>query len=256
MGVLLLTVLSVCPSFECAANTVPCGQEKPGSEWQVLLGVTNYFSKLEESGDEIKSLNAVARALIPSWDNPTTFSDWRDKGMLADIWGGLGKNISTHLVSYVLVGGGIGTIKNHKGYSSLVGPLHAAVDFGRSEVFIEIGLDYYPWGKTNLVRSRKGLLGRVWESLAQSKVYLEMATGYSFQTANARVRTQCLGGIVRLNYVQEDSFSLPYVSPRIGTDTPISDRVDLSSTLGYSFCGTHEKECNGPTLSTFLRVKF
>jgi hypothetical protein len=251
-----LLVSGLCSLAFSASDANPCEQEEAAFKWQALVGIATYFSKLDESESEIKQLNRFAGLLLPSWESPTTFSDWRDDGLLDDIYIGFGRRVGSHCVAYGLLGGGTATIKNHDRHMSLFGPLRTKVDFSRSEIFTEVGIDCYPWGATNLVRSHNGLFGRVWDSLAQSKVYLEMAGGFSFQTAGVRVEVQDLVHILQFKYAEEESFSLPYMSPRIGMDTPITKRVDLSSSVGYTFCGAHARECNGPIVSTFLRIKF
>jgi hypothetical protein len=99
------------------ARQLGCGAKEPSQEefsrnWYIGFGATNYHPLLRESEGQIdRQLNRLFD-WMPSWEEPTTFADWRDRCYLWDMTVGLGADITPKTTLMVWTGGATATIKN------------------------------------------------------------------------------------------------------------------------------------------------
>jgi hypothetical protein len=225
-------------------------------QWFIFGGLMNYQTRLEESEAQIDAeINGLFGKVIPRWKEPTTFKDWSDDLKLWDAWIGVGRDISPKWNWFVDAGGGAGTIENSERYYPLLIPLTINVDFERTELFAEAGLDWYPWGKpeksTN-VQTGSGFA----RSLKATRPYLSLAAGYNHQTAIADVRIDApiIGQIVRIK--DEQSYDMLYLNPRVSIETPITKKTSINFTFGYIFFDEHAEEFNSFASGVFLKYRF
>ena len=125
--------------------------EKPALKNQrnrfLLFGLVNPHPRLKESEARIdRQINNTLGALLPSWEDPTTFRDWADEWRIANILLGYGENINEKLTWFVATTWAEGTIESKERFSPLGLPLDVAVKFTRNTWIVEGGMEYYPWG--------------------------------------------------------------------------------------------------------------
>jgi len=221
--------------------------------WQVFVAAANLWPRLDETEAKIDRLinNGVGR-LCPRWEEPRTFSDWRDDGMLWDFQLGVGRDIADKWTWYAAAGGAFGHQPNSHRYFPLGLPMKIGVDFDRSAWFVTSGLDYYPWGVPEYPEDGPSILA----CLRAAKPYVEGAIGYVY----LKGRAECSFALPLLgefaHYQDKAQYDLFYLSPRLGVDIPVSKRNSVSVAAGPLLFTTHEHEFNNVSIYTVLRHRF
>ena len=253
LGYFVLTALLI-PIQVMANDETPMRENR----WFVFGGLMNYHTRLEESEREIdEQINGVFGKLICGWREPQTFKDWSDAWLLWDGYVGFGRDISPKWDWCVDFGGGAGTVKNRETYHPLGLRLKSAIDFARTEAFVEGTIDCYPWGKPVWAGNDSAPTGSgIMNAVRSTRPYLSVVSGYNHQTAEADVRLTLpvLGYIVRQK--QQDVYDLFYVCPRVSAEMPVSKNNFLNFTIGYAFFTEHPTEFNSVCIGTFFKHKF
>jgi hypothetical protein len=216
-----------------------------------FIGTSNYHLRLEESEDQIdRELNALFGAVLPKWDNPTTFKDWSDEFRIWDLWGGYGQDINESLSWTIYGGGGLGTIRNSKTYYPLLVPTDIDADFTRKSIFVGTSLRWWPVGRPE--KRAKGLAA----SLKAARPVAEINLGYTRQwsIADVKVKLPLLGEALRIE--QEDRYHLLWASPRAGLEIPINRDDSINVLGGYQFFHEHGAEFDGVILEAFFSRRF
>lgn len=222
--------------------------------WYVAIGFSNYYPGLRESEAKInKQLNAPL-GIIPGWEKPTTFADWRDRSLLWDATIGAGRDLSPKLTLMFWTGGAAGTIKSKARY----GFLSTDIRFTRISTFLTPELFWYPHGKIDY-DALDNLKGgqRIRTALASIKPFLSFASGYTFVRAKADARLQLplVGTFFRRK--ESEDHHMYMVSPRLGLEMPLGKRTSLTMSGIYYFFGpNHSREYNGPCFSFSIRRQF
>jgi len=230
----------------------------PLNRWFVFGGVMNYHTRLEESERQIdQQINGVLGKLIYGWNAPRTFKDWSDEWLLWDAFVGFGRDIGPKWDWCVDFGGGAGTVKNRDTYYPLGLRLKSAIDFTRTEMFIEGTIDCYPWGKPALARNHSAPTGSgIMNALRSTKPYLSVVSGYNHQTSEVRVdlKLPVVGDLVQQK--QQDAYDLFYVCPRVSAELPVTKKDFLNFTVGYVFFAEHPREFNSICAGVFWKHRF
>lgn len=222
--------------------------------WYFGLGSTNYHPRLRESEGQIdRQLNRVF-GWLPSWEEPTTFADWRDDFMLWDGVAGFGRDLTPKTTLMVWFGGAMGSITSREQY----GLISTKINFKRTSLFLTPEIFYYPLGKIDygVVEGTRGF-DRVRAALSGTKPYLSFVAGYSFVRAEADVKFKAplLGTLLRQKQCEDDD--MMSLSPRIGLDIPIGRNTSLAPVLIYLFQGpAHFTEYSGLAFSFTVRRRF
>ena len=113
------------------------------SKWFFVFGAANVQPRLKASGKQIdEQINGIFGAVLPRWEEPRTFRDWRDEFRLWDLHVGLGRELSPKWVWMSTVGGSIGTVRNEDRYYPLGVPAMFNVDSSRKIWFASTGMHY------------------------------------------------------------------------------------------------------------------
>ena len=216
--------------------------ERKDQYWYLIVGVANVWPRLEESSAEIdRDINGLFRPLLPRWNEPTTFADWRDWGKLWDVHLGIGRSLSDKWSVFATFGGIAGTVRTRNDYYPLGIPAEVYTKFERKVWFVSAGVDYYPWGKASLDKATKG---NHWitKRLFASRPYLEAGAGYVnvYTVGQVKVSVPLLDDIAKVKHAEY--YDLFYLSPRIGLDVPLTDRTTLALMGGYLFFLQHPDE--------------
>ncbi|MBI5093030.1 MAG: hypothetical protein HZB26_11405 [Candidatus Hydrogenedentes bacterium] len=239
------------PGETPAAEELEADAENSG--WFGILGAMNYHTHLDESERVVnREMNGVFGRVLPSWQEPTTFKDWSEDWKLWDLYLGAGKDIALRWSWQATTGAGIGFISNSKRYRPLGFPLKIDVDFERADVFVETGVNYYPWEKPVFKSNSAGILG----ILRSTRPYLSLVGGYTWQHAvgDVTARLPLAGRLLHIK--QEDEYNLLYVFPRVCLETPISAKDSINVMAGYLAFDDHASEFNSVTVGVFLKHRF
>jgi len=238
---------------EEVAPPPPSEQETP---WFLIVGAMNYHAHLDESERMVnREMNGLLGRALPSWQEPTTFKDWSKEWKLWDLYFGVGKDIAPRWTWQATTGAGIGAIHNEHEYHPFAVPLKIEIDFSRADVFLETGLNYYPFGKVPL--PEKNAEGNsIQNALRATRPYVSLLTGYTWQDAIGDVRINVPGAGRLARIKQHDSYNLFYVLPRVCLETPINARDSLNLTAGYLFFNSHASEFDSLAVGFFFKHKF
>ncbi|MDX9973840.1 MAG: hypothetical protein RBU21_12730 [FCB group bacterium] len=222
--------------------------------WQIFFGAVNLWPKLEESEGKVDKLmnNGLGR-LLPRWEEPRTFKDWRDDVMLWEFQMGVSRDINPNWSWYWAFGGVYGYQPNEKRYHPLGIPLKIGVEFERKVLFTSTGIDYYPWGKPELP---EGAGHAVMPRLRAAKPYVELFVTYVDLLGRADV-TFHLPGIGKFAHYQDKArYDLIGIGPRIGLDIPLTEKDSLSFAVNPILFTSHQDEFDNISIATFVRHRF
>lgn len=212
--------------------------------WFLTGGECIYDSPLKESEKEIGMIDDIGFSLIPDWKRLTTFSDFRDKGLLSDFFIGGGKHLGEHFSAYADIGGGYGYINNHHTY----GLLTTHFDFARWDVYAELNGEWFPLGKTHPEFKETGMFKRLIEGAKQAKPVVAVTLGYSLQGSDFHVKFKGPFGNKLFGFRQNDEYEAKYVTPTVGVVMPITINTDLVTKVGYAIIDVHKDEMQGPAV--------
>jgi hypothetical protein len=219
--------------------------------WYLIVGPANVWPRLEESSSEIdRDINGLLGNLIPGYNKPTTFADWRDSVMLWDIHTGIGRSLSDKWSVFSTAGIIFGTIDNEDSYLFPV-PMDVQIKFHRKVWFLSAGVDYHPWGKARMLPENEGTA--LTRRLRGARPYFEAGVGYVnvYTVGQVRINVPLFGDIGKIKHAEY--YDLFYISPRVGVDIPISERTTGSLQVGYLFFTSHPDEFD--SLSLYFLVK-
>lgn len=227
-------------------------------QWFIYAGATNYHTRLEPSEKQIdEEINGLFGTILPRWREPETFKDWSDDWKLWDIWIGVGRDISPKWTWAFSVGAGEGTVKNSRTYYPLLIPSKVKVDFTRLEAYLEGTLSWYPWGKPTFAnQTTEEGQSKFGQMLRGTRPFLDFAGGYDYQVSEAdvRIKMPLVGTVFREH--QKDDYHLLYFNPRVGIETPISEKNSIGTMAGYVFFHEHGDEFNSALVNVFFRHRF
>jgi hypothetical protein len=230
--------------------------QEPSDDWFWLLGAMNYHARLDESERVVnREMNGIFGRVLPSWQEPTTFKDWSQDWKLWDLYFGVGKDIAPRWSWQATTGAGIGAISNSHKYHPLGIPLKINIDFSRADVFLETGVNYYPFEKPEFkgdTAEGRGIAG----ALRSTRPYLSLVGGYTWQSAigDVGLRVPVAGRFARIK--QDDTYNLLYIFPRICLETPINARDSINFTAGRLFFDRHTSEFNALAVGVSFKRKF
>lgn len=231
-------------------------EEEELSNWFLFLAASNLHPKLDETEDLIEKLiNNGLGSVCPRWEDPETFSDWRDEFRLWEVMAGVGYHLSPKWAWYIATGFVRGTTQKETNMFPLFLPVKTEVEFTRSVIFITSGLDYYPWGKSVLPPKREGE-SRIMRRLRGARPYGELATGYVHIRTKAPVTIANLGGENLIRYNKTAVYDMTYLSPRLGVDFPLTDRDTFAFQAGYLFFDKHKDEYNNASYYFIYKHRF
>ncbi len=238
------------PEFKPLTDPNETPKQRTDRYWYLIAGVANVWPRLSESKHEIdRDINGLYGNLLPNWEEPATFSDWRDQFMLWDLHLGVGRSLNEKWSVFSTVGFIMGTVRTYNDY--LANLLDVNVKFHRKVQFISAGVDYYPWGKSSFddVEGDGWLLNRI----RAGKPYLEGGIGYVhiYTVGQVIMELPVLNDFAKVKHAEY--YDLIYLSPRIGYDIPVSENGTLSLTAGYLFFDRHGAEFN--TASYYVLYK-
>lgn len=221
--------------------------------WYLIAGVANVWPRLEESTAEIdRDINNLFGPLLPRWEEPDTFADWRDKFMLWDVHLGAGYSFNDHWSAFSTAGFIAGTARTENVYFPIGLPTNIKVKFHRKVWFVSAGLDYYPWGKPDPIEESPG---QTWltRRLFAARPFVEAGGGYVniYTIGQVKVAIPLLGDLAKVKHAEY--YDLFYLSPRVGVDIPITDDTHLSTMAGYLFFMQHPDEFS--TWSFYFLIK-
>ncbi len=219
--------------------------------WYLIVGPANVWPRLEESSSEIdRDINGLLGNLIPGYNKPTTFADWRDSVMLWDVHTGIGRSLSDKWAVFGTAGIIFGTINNEDSYLFPV-PMDVDIKFHRKVWFLSAGVDYHPWGKARMLPENEGTA--LTRRLRGARPYFEAGIGYVnvYTVGQVKISVPLFGDIGKIKHAEY--YDLFYLSPRVGVDIPITDRTTGSFQAGYLFFNRHPDEFN--CLSLYFLVK-
>ena len=222
--------------------------------WYFAFGSSNFHPRLEESEAKIdRQVNDLV-GWLPPWKNPITFKDWADDFKLWDVTFGVGRDFTPRTSWMIWTGGATAHIENHERY----GPLTTDIGFKRFTAFLTVQGYCYPWGKVDheTVTGEQGFK-RAKATLANTKPYFSLATGYVYMHADAdgRFNLPLVGTILR--QTDEYDHHLFHVSPRVGVELPLSKNNSLTMEGLYYFFGPeHGDEYNGPSVNFMFKHRF
>jgi hypothetical protein len=230
-------------SNEAATNAAAeqpsaAGQPAPWkNHWFVFAGLANLHARIWESEKLINNEeNGTLGRLIPGWRRPHTFKPWSENFKLWDSHTGVGRDLGPKFSWFVDVGVVAGVVKNDQEYW----PLDVRSRFMRRVWFLAGGIDYYPFGKPDLLSATgKSALIR---SLKATRPYLEAAMGYVHAREAARVKFGLKDSLTFANIDQEFLRDVGYASPRIGAEIPMTAKDSLKLQAGYLFFKPHSNE--------------
>jgi hypothetical protein len=229
-------------------------EEKVDKEngWFAVGQMGTYFSPLKESEKQISTIDDIGYSLFPDWKRLTTFSDWRDKGMLSDSGIGIGRDFGKKWLAFIDFGGGYGQIKNHNRY----GLIKTEIDFARSNMYGELTLQYFPWGKPEGDFDKQGFFANMLDGFKHAKVSLGVIGGFSHQGSyfHANIKGLCNNKIVgvRIN----DTADILYVGPNITIHTPLTPKIDTYTSIGITFNEKQKSELNSPFIISGIMYRF
>lgn len=245
------------PSFsDCADAGAAEAEPRSDQFWYLILGVANEWPRFKESDREIdRDINRRFGAVLPRWNEPDTFSDWRDEGKLWDLQIGLGRSLSKRWAAFGVVGGIMGKVRTRNGYFPLGLPIHVNTTFERKIWFLATGADYYPWGKAELP-DKSARRNPVARRLFAARPYVEAATGYLnvYAVGQVKIELPLVDSIAKIKHAEY--YDLFYVSPRVGVDIPLTENNQVSFMTGYLFYNRHPDEFNGASFFITLKHRF
>ncbi len=209
--------------------------------WYLIVALANVWPRLEESEAQIdRDVNDLLGNLLPRWDEPTTFRDWRDDLKLWDIQIGLGRSLNDRWSVFVTAGGIAGSVTTENAYRPLLFPLHIRSKFRRKVWFASAGVDYYPWTKVDYDPNARG--NWFTRRIRAARPYVQAATGYVHVRTEGEVRFRApvLGNLAKVTI--DRKYDLCYLSPRIGLDIPVTERGNFALMAGYLFFMQHPRE--------------
>ena len=226
-------------------------EEDGGRQWFWFAGTSNYRVKLEASEKKIdRMLNRPGRLLFRGWDDPATFKDWSDDGLIWDLWAGVGFEINKHVSWALYGGGGMGTVKNRDHYRLLGVPVGLRADFTRRSFFLGTSWSFYPWGRPE--RQGPGLMG----SLRGARPVFEANVGFNYQYSLGDVSFSLplLGRVLHVE--DQEEFYLFFVGPRGGVEFPVNDRTTFNIIAGAVWFHDAGDDFNNVLLEFFVRRRF
>jgi len=243
-------------SLDQAAKLVESPQTKDKSPWYLIVGISNVWPRLEESEHEInRDINSRMRLLLPRWNEPETFADWRDEMKLWDLQVGVGRHLAPKWSAFGVVGGIMGIARTRNGYFPLGLPIQVYTKFERKVWFLASGLDYYPWGKAEFPKEspRQNPIAR---RLFAAKPFVEAAGGYVNVYTVGQVKIELPFNYDLAKIKHAEYYDLFYVSPRLGVDIPLSENNQLSLMAGYLFFTRHPDEFSSATYYLTFKHRF
>jgi len=243
-----------CPDDVSNNNVLASTQpEQYARNWYLGLEAINFYPRLHESEEEIdRKINRVL-GWLPGWEEPTTFTDWRNRHFAWDFAIGVGRDLSPKTTLMVWAGGSKGIIKNKAQY----GPLETDIRFTRTALFLTPELAWYPWDKVNYaeVADKKGG-DWIRAALSEVKPYLAAASGYTWVCAEGegKLKLPLLGTF--FHDAERKDHHLLMFSPRLGIEMPLGKNSSFSVIASYRFYDRHSDEYNGPTVSLGYRWRF
>lgn len=224
------------------------------NHWYFIWGAANVYPKLEDSIRKInKEINGPMNMLFPNWEKPTTFRDWRDKGMLWDFHVGAGRDLGQYFSVYATTGYIRGVVKSEEDYMLWL-PAKTKVKFQRDLGFVMLGAQYYPFKKAVFNTDPECCyFARVAEGI---RPYFELATCYVHLTAfgSGKVKVPLFGTIYKKG--EYTDYNLSYLSPRMGVEIPLGRSDSITLAGGYSFYLMDAREFNGPAMFIMHKHKF
>lgn len=248
------------PDWQAAAEAKEQGGDsaRPSSEREgarrryLLLGLLNLHPKLAESTAQIdRDINERFGLLLPGWREPETFADWRDRGMIVNGLIGYGEDINNLTGWFVVAAWGAGPIKNTESYRPLGIPIEVDVNFYRSTLVLEAGLDLFPWG-----RPAQKPYANFRERLRSTRPFFTFLGGMNWQReeAGVSVRLPVLGRLVHIE--DKEKHTHFYGSLTAGLEFPLGKRTSVIAAAGYNLFAEDPGEYNGPLIVTTLRWRF
>lgn len=205
------------------------------SKWFLVFGAANLQPRLEPSELQIKQqINNVFGNILPRWEEPRTFRDWRDEFRLWDVHLGFGRELSPKWVWISTFGGSLGTVRNEDRYYPLGIPAMFHIDFSRKLWFASTGLLYYPWGQSVFTES-EGPMERFRRSLIGARPFVGGIGAYLDLASEGVVQIDLPLTSFDPRIVQKQRMKSLYFSPRAGVDIPLTKRDDLVLAAGYLF---------------------
>ncbi len=242
----------------CAFGAEAFGEDlsSEDSKWFLIYGAANVQPKLESSEAKIaKDINGLFGAVLPRWEEPRTFKDWKHELRMWDFHIGLGRDLGEKWAWVSTIGGTAGKVRNSDRYYPLAIPLMINVDFSRELWFASTGLLYYPWGKADFTPSPDGK-GRFMRSLKGTRPFVGGILGYVGMNVRGDVKIGLPIIKDNLKIVDEQSINVFYASPRIGIDIPLTKRDELCLAAGYLFFDNHGDDVNNASYYMLFKHRF
>ncbi len=226
------------------------------SKWFFVFGAANVQPRLKASEKQIdEQINGIFGAVLPRWEEPRTFRDWRDEFRLWDLHVGLGRELSPKWVWMSTVGGSIGTVRNEDRYYPLGVPAMFHVDFSRKFWFASTGMLYYPWGQSVYVPAESAM-ERFRHSLRGTRPFVGGVGAYLDISVEAVVKIDLPLTGFDPRIVQKQRMQELYFSPRIGVDVPLTERNDLVLAAGYLFFCDHGEDLDNWSFYVMYKHRF
>ncbi len=223
----------------------------------LIIGHYTYFPELN-SEKPVYIVNEVGRGMVPGWKDFMTFKDMRKIGLFGDIWAGIGLHCGKYFSFWSGIGGGIWKINNSNRY----GPLKIRLDLTGEEFLIGVGMDYFPFGKTDY-RSIKDepFLSRLKRTIFDTKPYLSLNINYSHFEASGDAKIGVFNFPIK--YTRTKEIDIISVIPFISLDFPATRRMDVFFGMGYLFGfdvksleREHKQDIEGPVATTGIKINF
>ncbi|HOD50859.1 MAG TPA: hypothetical protein PKJ78_12540 [Candidatus Hydrogenedentes bacterium] len=226
------------------------------SKWFVVFGMANVQPRLEASEAQIdRQINGIFGKLLPRWEEPRTFLDWRDELRLWDVHAGFGRELSPKWVWMCTFGGSLGTVRNEDRYYPLGIPAMFHVDFSRKFWFASTGILYYPWGQS-VYEPSEGAMDRFRRSLRGTRPFVGGIGAYLDLSTEAVVKIDLPLTSFDPRIVEKQRTKPFYFSPRAGVDVPLTKQDDLVLAAGYLFFCENSDDLNNWSFYVLYKHRF